>query len=278
MKKVICWWSGGVTSAVACKIAIDLYGKGNCQVIFMDTKNEDDDSYRFLRDCEEWYGLPIDVISFVPNKYLSIQSVWRQYKALNNAQGAICSSSLKRDLRLAWEKENEGQWSHQVFGFDISESKRSRSMKLNHPQACPIFPLMLHAMSKKECIEMIEAAGISIPRAYYMGFLNNNCLKTGCVKGGIGYWQKMRRDMPEVFRAMADMEHELSLAAGYPVTCLKDQSNEAKAKSDKKETLVFLVKNPLFPENKELADMKECKVEPLVECNGFCFTNDLNEK
>lgn len=266
-----------MTSAVACKMAIDLYGKENCRVLFMDTKNEDADSYRFLGDCEEWYGLPIEVISFVPRRYLSIQSVWRQYNALNNAQGAICSSSLKRDLRLAWEKENEGQWLHQVYGFDITESKRARSMKLNHPQANPIFPLMLHAMSKKECIEMIETAGLQIPRAYYMGFLNNNCLKTGCVKGGIGYWQKMRRDMPEVFQAMSDMEHELSLAAGYPVTCLKDQSNEAKEKVDKKDALVFLVKNPMFPDNKELADMRECKVEPLVECNGFCFTNDLKE-
>lgn len=275
MKKVICWWSGGVTSAVACKIAIDLYGRENCRVIFMDTVNEDDDTYRFMNDCSVWYKKPIEVITYIGSKYDSIQSVWRQYKALNSAKGAICSSSLKRDLRLAWEKENE--WLHQVFGFDITESKRARSMKLNHPQANPIFPLMFHALSKKDCIEILESACIMIPRAYYMGFLNNNCLKTGCVKGGIGYWQKMRRDMPNVFQAMADMEHELSLAAGYPVTCLKDQSNEAKEKADKKESLVFLIKNSIFPNNKELSDMRECKVEPLVECNGFCFLNDLQQ-
>ncbi len=273
MKKVICWWSGGVTSAVACKIAIDLYGKDNCRVIFMDTGNEDEDTYRFLKDCEMWYGLKIEVITFIGNKYENIKSVWRQYNSLNNAQGAICSSSLKRDLRLAWEKKNE--WANQVYGFDISESKRARSMKLNHPQANPIFPLMFHALSKKECIEMIEEAKITIPRAYYMGFLNNNCLKTGCVKGGIGYWQKMRDERYEVFHAMALMEHELSDSANYPVTCIRDQSNDAKAKENKKDALVFLIHNPKFPKNKCLADMKPQKVEPLVECNGFCFTNDL---
>jgi PP-loop superfamily ATP-utilizing enzyme len=37
--KVIAWWSGGITSAVACKIAIDLFGKENCRVIMIDTKN-----------------------------------------------------------------------------------------------------------------------------------------------------------------------------------------------------------------------------------------------
>ena len=26
MEKIIGWWSGGITSAVACKIAIDMYG------------------------------------------------------------------------------------------------------------------------------------------------------------------------------------------------------------------------------------------------------------
>jgi len=26
--KIIAWWSGGITSAVACKLAIDIYGGG----------------------------------------------------------------------------------------------------------------------------------------------------------------------------------------------------------------------------------------------------------
>jgi len=49
---VICWWSGGVTSAVACKIAIDIYGTERCKLIMIDTHNEDDDTYRFKADCE----------------------------------------------------------------------------------------------------------------------------------------------------------------------------------------------------------------------------------
>ena len=40
MEKVIAWWSGGITSAVACKLAIDFYGKDNVQVLFIDTQNE----------------------------------------------------------------------------------------------------------------------------------------------------------------------------------------------------------------------------------------------
>ncbi len=48
---VICWFSGGITSAVSCKLAIDLFGADNCSCIFMDTQNEDPDTYRFKDDC-----------------------------------------------------------------------------------------------------------------------------------------------------------------------------------------------------------------------------------
>ena len=42
--KIICWWSGGITSAVACHISITMYGKDNCKVIMIDTHNEDPDT------------------------------------------------------------------------------------------------------------------------------------------------------------------------------------------------------------------------------------------
>ena len=63
MKNIVCRWSGGVTSAVACKISIDLYGLDNCQVIMMDTQNEHPDTYRFKMDCEKWYGTKIETIT-----------------------------------------------------------------------------------------------------------------------------------------------------------------------------------------------------------------------
>ena len=36
MKKAICWWSGGITSAVACKLAIDMLGIDNCEIVMID--------------------------------------------------------------------------------------------------------------------------------------------------------------------------------------------------------------------------------------------------
>jgi len=270
---IICWWSGGITSAVACKICIGFYGIENCRFIFIDTKNEDEDTYRFKRDCEQWYGKKIETITAIGDKYDSIQDVWTKNKSLNVAKGAICSSELKRKTRIKWQKEND--YTHQVFGFELSEANRAKSMVLNNPETQPIFPLLMFGYSKKDCIELVEGWQIEIPRMYKLGFLNNNCFKTGCVQGGIGYWQKMARDFPDKFDKMAKVEHNLTDIKGKPVTMLRDQSIKAvESGSD----LVFLKPHPEYPNIKDISQLKGREPKPLYECNGFCGINDLEKR
>jgi PP-loop superfamily ATP-utilizing enzyme len=266
--KVICWWSGGITSAVACKISIDLYGKDNCRVIFIDTNNEHEDTYRFMKDCSDWYGIEIETIRH--SEFNSIEEVWIKYKALNNAKGAVCSSTLKRTVREKWEKKNE--WKHQVFGFDLKESKRAIGMVKNHSKTKPIFPLMMYGLSKEDCIKIVVDAGLKVPKAYILGYLNNNCLgdNFGCTQGGIGYWQKIYRDNIEAFNKRADLEHKLTDLKGKPVTMLKDQSKDG--------GLVFLKPHKDYPNIKDISMMKGREPKPLVDCNGFCGVNDLDKR
>lgn len=270
LKDIICWWSGGVTSAVACYLAIQLFGIERCRIIFIDTFNEDNDTYRFKADCERWYGVPIETISGIGDEYKRIQDVWFKYLSLNVATGAICSYQLKRLVREKWELENK--FTHQVFGFDISESKRAIQMKDNSSSAKAIFPLLFNALSKKDCFEILKYEFIPIPLMYWLGFHNNNCFQTGCVQGGIGYWQKMKKEFYFKFLRMAVIEHQLTRLSGKPVTMLKDQSKQAKKSGNE---LVFLVKNPNYPELKCIDDFKQMEVKPLFECNGFCSTNDI---
>ena len=275
-KDIIAWWSGGITSAVACKKAIDIFGKERVRVIMIDTENEHPDTYRFKKDCEDWYDLPIEIITGIGEKYGNIFDVWRKHKSLNTATGAICSTNLKRLVREKWEKENPN-YTHQVFGFefDKKEFNRALSLKLNHPKSNSIYPLLMMGYDKEDCIKMVESSGIEIPVMYQMGFRNNNCFNTGCVQGGVGYWQKMKKDFPDKFDKMAEIEHKLTELKGKPVTMLKDQSKLAKESGN---VLVFLKKHPNYPELKSIDEMPECKVEPLFECNGFCGINDLNER
>jgi len=275
MKKVISWWSGGITSAVSCKIGIDLFGIDSCSIVMIDTKNEHPDTYRFKDDCSRWYGKEIETITAIGDKYDSIQDVWLKHKSLNVATGAICSTNLKRKVRESYQKSVD--YDYQIFGFefDKKEFNRATSLTLNHPKAKAIYPLLMMGLNKEDCIKIVEDAGIEVPVMYKMGFRNNNCFGTGCVQGGIGYWQKIKTDLPDKFKAMADMEHKLTDIKGEPVTMLKDQGNEAKATGN---ILVFLRKHPKYPHLKCIDDMAPQKVEPLFECNGFCGINDLNEQ
>jgi 3'-phosphoadenosine 5'-phosphosulfate sulfotransferase (PAPS reductase)/FAD synthetase len=260
---VICWWSGGITSAVACKISIDLYGLERCRFIMLDTRNEHPDTYRFKADCEKWYGKEIESMS--NGKYKAIEDIWYDYVSLNVAHGAICSSESKRAVRLKFQRENP--FLFQVFGFDIEEPNRAKNIKKNYPTARPIFPLLLYGLTKKDCIKIVQNEGIEIPEMYKLGFPNNNCFGTGCVQGGIGYWQKIQREFPDKFDKMAEHEHNLTDLKGKPVTCCKDQCKEAKENGLMQ---VFLKPHPDYPQHKDLSQMKGREPKSMVECNGFC--------
>jgi PP-loop superfamily ATP-utilizing enzyme len=262
---IIAWWSGGVTSAVTCYLCIEWFGVENVRVIFIDTRNEDESTYVFKEQCENWYGCKIETLH--NTNYETIQDVWYRFNSLNISHGAICSSTLKRDVRRKFENHNN--YSYQAFGFDANELKRAKGMASNNPKARPIFPLLMLMLTKADCIEKIKNANslflkIDVPYSYKLGFNNNNCLKTGCVQGGIGYWQKMDRDSPEKVEAMAKVEHDLTDRKGSPVTMLKNSKG-----------FIFLRSHPKYPDAQILADVEGREPKPLFECNGFCGTNDL---
>ncbi len=260
LKPAIAWWSGGVASAVTCFLMLKWFGSANVRVVFIDTKNEDEDTYRFKKDCELWWNTQIETIA--SNDYDSIEDVWEKFGALNTATGAICSSELKRKVRIDFQQRNS--FCFQAFGFDITETIRAKNLKKNYPSSRSVVPLIYELMDKDDCFAVLKKYGIEPPMTYKLGFRNNNCFQTGCVQGGIGYWQKIAAEYPEKFEAMAKREHDLTAQEGKPVTICKDQSKGG--------GLVFLKHNPAYPEMKDLSMMKGKKVEPLIECNGFCNT------
>lgn len=262
-KPIIAWWSGGVRSAVTCKLCIDWYGIENTRIIFIDTKNEDDDTYRFKKECENWYGKPIETI--YSKDYDAIEDVWFDNLSLGLAKGAKCSQVLKIKVRQDFTKRNE--YSYQAFGYDNKEVDRANDMKNNNSHLRPIFPLLMMWLSKYDCVKIVQNANslflnITLPITYRLGLENNNCFKTGCVSGGIGYWQWMQKNQPKKFDAMAEIEHKITNIKKTPVTICKDQSKGG--------GLVFLKPHPNYPQMKDLSMMKGRPPEMLIECNGFC--------
>lgn len=202
---IIGWWSAGITSAVACKLAIESYGKGNIKLFYFDTGAAHDDNIRFKQDCEKWYGLHIETRK--SSIYESPADVIEKTKYVNGPSGARCTLELKKKVRYAIEKELA--FKGQVFGFEFSPKEINRAIRFKeqYPEALPLFPLIDKKMTKDNCAYFLQEAGIDLPRMYKLGYPNNNCI--GCVKGGQGYWNKIRVDFPEVFNKFADLEHQV---------------------------------------------------------------------
>ena len=92
-------------------------------------------------------------------------------------------------------------------GMDVNERGRCEGVCAYMPDQAHIFPLVDNAITKTAAHETLKASGIKRPAMYDLGYSNNNCI--GCVKGGMGYWNHIRVDFPDVFAARAEMERKI---------------------------------------------------------------------
>lgn len=196
------WFSCGVTSAVACKIASQMYDDLELYYIEIDSAHQDNE--RFIQECEKWIGLKVKRIR--GTKYVDQFDVIRETGYVNGVAGAACTKWLKKEVRKKLEREVE--YDGQIFGFEYSKKEINRAIRFTqqHDYALPLFPLIDQKITKAECAEILLKNGIQLPTMYLLGFHNNNCI--GCVKGGKGYWNHIRRHFPEYFKEMALCERE----------------------------------------------------------------------
>lgn len=207
------WFSAGVTSAVACKIALNKYS--NNRIIYIETGSHHKDNLRFLKDCEKWYNQEIEIHK--NTKYKNHFEVIKKAKFINSPKGAKCTKVLKKDVRLKIEKEG---FQNQIFGFEFTPKEINRAIrfKQQYQYTNPIFPLIDAKLNKNNCAYIIKSNNIELPIMYQLGYNNNNCL--GCVKGGAGYWNKIKKDFPDIFFSMAELEQQIN------ATCLKENGKK----------------------------------------------------
>lgn len=198
-QRMVAWWSGGATSAVACHLLKDRID----ELIFIETGSHHEDSTRFKRDCEGWYGRTMTELQ--SSKYTSHFDVIEKRRFINGPHGALCTAELKKLVRDRWERQNPGRHIY-VWGFEYNAREMDRADRIltTVPQHDHVFPLIDAKITKKEALKIIAEAGIELPMMYKLGFHNNNCI--GCVKGGMAYWNLIRVHFPEVFAEMARLE------------------------------------------------------------------------
>jgi hypothetical protein len=208
MKTTIAWWSGGLTSAVACRLALEKYERVRIVYIHIDAHHPD--TLRFKADCEAWYGQEIETWQ---SPHANQFEVIAKARYVNGPAGAPCTKKLKKNVRA--QVEAAIPFDRQVWGFEFALREINRAIRFEeqHPATKPVFPLIDARLTKAECAGIIASAGVEIPEMYRLGYSNNNCV--GCVKGGAGYWNKIRVDFPHTFAQMAALEREVG------ASCLK---------------------------------------------------------
>ncbi len=198
MSRVVSWFSCGAASAVATKLAIAANEK--IEIVYCEVKEEHPDNKRFLKDCEKWFGQEIKILGNDDYKRSIDEVFWRR-KYLAGIAGAPCTLLLKKRVREDFEKPDDTQ----IFGYTVEEQNRvDRFIDANHEVDIQT-PLIDHGLTKKDCLAMIENAGIELPAMYQLGYKNNNCC--GCVKASSpAYWLKIKQDFPKRFEIMRAFE------------------------------------------------------------------------
>tara|TARA_R110000824_G_scaffold339065_3_gene525567 strand:- start:1521 stop:2255 length:735 start_codon:yes stop_codon:yes gene_type:complete len=203
--KVVSWYSAGVTSTIATLLAIKRFGLENVEIVFFETGSHHPDNDRFIDECENLFGKEIQIMQH--EDFSDIYDVFRWKQFINSPYGAPCTKFLKKRMRQRWEEHN--LFDHQIFGFEDTpnEKKRAERFLKEYPYTSAIFPLIEEGLNKEDCIDWLRRVGIEVPMMYRLGYSNNNCI--GCVKGGMGYWNKIRQDFPLVFEKTAELEREV---------------------------------------------------------------------
>lgn len=197
---IVSWFSAGVSSFIAAYIEKDNIDK----IIYIHIDDQHEDSMRFLKDCEKALGKEIEILQ---SPYKNVNNVIKQFRFVNSPYGAKCTEILKKRVRKEWEYEHKDEDLTYIWGYDIEERHRAERLLESMPQFKHKFPLIDRGFKKEDCHGILRELGIKRPMMYELGYRNNNCI--GCVKGGMGYWNRIRVDFPEVFKARAELEREV---------------------------------------------------------------------
>lgn len=194
---IVVWFSCGAASAVAAKKTIEKYGNDyKILIVNNPVKEEHIDNIRFKNDVSKWLNYPIIEATNKDFPNCSIVEIFDKRKYMSGVHGAPCTSLLKKEARYQFELKYNIDF--HVLGFTYEEKDRYYNfIKFERENVLPI--LIEEKITKMQCFDILDNAGLKIPEIYKLGFANANCV--GCVKSASPtYWNLVRKKFPDIFR------------------------------------------------------------------------------
>jgi len=214
MKHIISY-SGGLASFFEAKLSIDKYGENNVELVFCDTKTEDEDLYRFLDDTEKYLGKKI--IKLVEGRDIWQVAFDRNY--MFNSMLAECSLKLKIEMFKSYISKYDMKDIIVHIGYDYTEAHRFERTKPHYE--CEIKSLIMETnLTKGTMKDELCKMGIILPKLYQEGFAHNNC-GGFCFRAGIGHFKQLYLKRPKTYDYHMNKESELREQIGKDVSILK---------------------------------------------------------
>jgi len=225
---VIVGFSGGVSSAWCAGWALRTFPREHVVFLHHDTREEDPDTYRFIRELATALDHPVTERS----DGRSVTEVFRDENALANNRMAFCSRILKAEQKELYVRElkaalavasglsgTEPASIVNVLGFSALEWQRvSRASGWAEGSGVTVrFPMVEEGITKQMAANWCQALGVRPPRMYAWSE-HANCV--GCARGGKAYWLAVAQNAPAIFAQRVELERE------FGHTFLKDTTLE----------------------------------------------------
>ncbi len=202
--RIVCWFSCGAASAVACKLAVEKYGERAVIVNCDTTDDEHPDNKRFRKDVEKWIG--VEILEIRSTKYKNVDDVIEKTGYMSGVGGARCTTELKKLPRREFECFDDIH----IFGYTLEEKKRAETFELNNFELNLEWILIENGLTKNDCYEFLKLANIKRSEMYDLGFDNANCI--GCLKAqSPKYWNLVRKLFPIVFAKRCEQSRRLNV-------------------------------------------------------------------
>jgi hypothetical protein len=135
--KHVVMFSGGAGSSWVGKYVTDKYGWADTILLHTDTKWEDEDNYRFMKDCSQHIGVGITTIA----DGRTPEDIFRQDNYFGNFGTAPCSKKLKMAQTFEYIQELFAQGIKPIlyFGIDYSEVRRAPRIAYNYKHNVDVF-------------------------------------------------------------------------------------------------------------------------------------------
>lgn len=225
MKHVV-FNSGGIGSYIAAKRVAARHGTEGLIHLFTDTRSEDEDLYRFLRESTAAIGG--ELVWLADGR--DLWELFAEQGMIANTRADLCSRILKRDIARRWIQDRFPDQTGVTLHFGIDHSERHRFYGSNGklgirnrwmPYVAEA-PLCDESLSKCDMLQECERDGIDPPRLYDVGAPHNNC-GGFCVKAGHAHFLWLMNTLPEVFDTHASAEDAFRVRTGKDVSVMRDR-------------------------------------------------------